>query len=55
MEDHVNRLRRICKETYKEYLSLCRDIDTYFHRKIFQEDKSFVNLHGTFQSLLRSQ
>lgn len=44
MEDHVKRLRKICKETYKEYQDLCRDIDTYFHRKIFQEDESFVNL-----------
>ena len=52
MEDHVNRLRRICKETYKEYLSLCRDIDTYFHRKLLQEDKSFVNLMEPFKVCL---
>lgn len=52
MEDHVNRLRRICKETYKEYLSLCRDIDTYFHRKLLQEDESFVNLMEPFKVCL---
>lgn len=52
MEDHVKRLRRICKETYKEYQNLCRDIDTYFHRKIFQEDKFFVNLLDHFKVCL---
>lgn len=52
MEDHVKRLRKICKETYKEYQNLCRDIDTYFHRKIFQEDESFVNLMKPFKVCL---
>lgn len=40
-------LEKIYKETFREYLKLCKDIDTYFHRKLLFEDGAFISIIGT--------
>lgn len=40
-------LEKIYKETFREYLELCKDIDTYIHRKILLEDGANIDLSKT--------